>query len=249
MVACSIAGASAWGAELSAKEIVDKALERNAFGFENAVARVKLTLKSKSGSERLRQVQIRSRDKDGLARTLVRFDSPADVAGTGFLVLEKKEGDDDQYLYLPALGKVKRISGSQRNQKFMGTDLTYADLEWRDLRRASLQRLADATVGKQPTYVIEARPHAEEDSAYGKTITWIHKENFVPVKVQFFDKKLKLLKTLTVKRLSKKDGRWVATETLIADESGSQTLMQVLELSFGVKLGDDEFTERALVGG
>ena len=172
---------------MTAQQIVDNALERNAFGFENAAARLTLELISKRGNARQRDIEVRSRDEgdDAGGRFLVRFRSPADVAGTGFLVIENDSGDDDQYLYLPALGKVKRITGSQRNQKFMGTDLTYADMESRNLRDAHLKRLADASLGGNATYVIEAKPKQPEDSQYSKTITWVHKRSFVPLKFEW----------------------------------------------------------------
>lgn len=237
---------------LTAQAIVDKAMERNAFGFSNAEARLVLTLKTKGGNERQRDLEIRAIDKAGTSKTVVRFLGPSDVKGTAFLVLGKgpNESESAQYLYMPALGKTKRISGSQRQQKFMGTDLTYADLEWNDLKKANLTRQADATVGSTPTYVIEATPKDGSDSQYGKTITWIHKDAFVPLKVEFFDKAQKPLKTLLVRRLEKKDGKWVAMETVIKNsQEGTETLMVVQKLDSKAKLTDEMFTEQALAGG
>ena len=146
---------------LTAQQIVDKSLERNKFGFQNAIAGITLKLVSKRGSERVREVQIKSIERDGLGKSLVRFHAPADVAGTGFLLIENADADDDQYLYLPALGKVKRITGSQRNQRFMGTDLTYADMESRDLKNAAVTRMPDEKLGGNDTFVIEAIPKEE----------------------------------------------------------------------------------------
>lgn len=236
--------------ELTAQQIVDKTLDRNAFGFENAVAKLTLVIRSKRGSERVRAIEIRSTEAGGLGRTLVRFHAPADVAGTGFLILEKEEGDDDQYIYLPALGKVKRITGSQRNQKFMGTDLTYADMESRNLRKSTLKRLADKDIGGNSTYVIESTPDDPKDSQYGRTVSHIHKPSFVPLKVEFFDKKQKLLKTITVRRLEKKEGSWVAMDSVVKNvQASTQTQMVVEEISFSVKLSESEFTQRVLAGG
>jgi outer membrane lipoprotein-sorting protein len=199
----------------------------------------------------VREIEIRSREgKNESGKTLVRFHSPPDVAGTGFLVLEKKDADDDQYLYLPALGKVKRITGSQRNQRFMSTDLTYADLESRELREAKLTKLPDASVGGAPVYVVEALPEDPDESQYSKTISWIHKDAFVALKVEFYDKKGRLLKTLAVHRLEKKEGRWVVMDSTIKNlQAGTQTRMQVGSIDFGVELSDSEFTQRALAGG
>lgn len=245
-----LCAAHAGAEDLSAQAIVDRAMQTNAFGFSNAEARLVLTLTTKGGNVRQRDMLIRAMDKGGTSKTLVRFMGPADVKGTAFLVLGNKDGDDDQYLYLPALGKAKRISGSQRQQKFMGTDLTYADLEWRDLKKAQLTRLPDATVGNTPSYVVEAVPKAADDSQYNKTITWVHKDAYVPIKVEFYDKSGRLLKTLLVKRLEKKQGKWVATETLIKNaQEGTQTQMVVQKLDSAAKFAEEMFTEQALAGG
>ncbi|MEE8408720.1 MAG: outer membrane lipoprotein-sorting protein [Myxococcota bacterium] len=250
VVAASEAGAANLRAQLTAQQIVDKSLERNAFGFENAIGKLTLTLISKRGTVRQRVIEIRSRAQGKLGKTLVRFHAPADIAGTGFLILERDDADDDQYLYLPALGKVKRITSSQRNQRFMGTDLTYADLESRNLRRATVKRLEDAPVGGADTYVISALPEDPKDSQYGKTISWIHKTAFVPLKVEFYDKKMKLLKTLSVHRLEKKEGRWVVMDSTIKNvQAGTKTRMLVDSIDFEAKLTDNDFTQRALAGG
>ena len=134
---------------------------------------------------------------------------------------------------------MKRITGSQRNQKFMGTDLTYADMESRDLEKSELKRLADGKVGGNTVYVIEAIPKDDADSQYGKTVTFVHKESWVPLKVEFYDKKLRPLKTMQVRRLEKKDGRWVATDSIIKNsQEGSQTEMVINNIDFSVKLSD-----------
>ena len=237
-------------AELSAQAIVDRSLENNAFGFQNALAQLTLRLFSKKGSERVREIEIRSREKDERKRTLVRFQAPADVAGTGFLMLENDDRDDDQYLYLPAIGKVKRISGNQRQQRFMGTDLTHADLESRSLRKGNLERLPDAAVGGSQAYVIASTPKEGDDSQYGKTVTWIHQSSFVPLRIEFYDRQLELLKVLTVHRLEKKDGNWVVMDSTIKNEqAGTSTQMTVRSIDFKAKLEDAEFTERALGSG
>lgn len=235
---------------LTAQQIVDKSLERNKFGFQNAIAAITLKLVSKRGSERIREIQIKSIERDGLGKSLVRFQAPADVAGTGFLLIEKADADDDQYLYLPALGKVKRITGSQRNQRFMGTDLTYADMESRDLKNSTPKRLADEKLGGNDTFLIEAVPNDLSDSQYSKTVSWIHKKSFVPLKVDFYDKRGKLLKTLKVRRLEKKEGNWISTDSWIKNvQKNTQTFMIIHDIDFKANLDAGMFTERTLTEG
>ncbi|MBI3179717.1 MAG: outer membrane lipoprotein-sorting protein [Deltaproteobacteria bacterium] len=244
----AVASSPAAAQELTAQQILDRALTRNAFGLDNAKASITMRLTSKRGSERERKVSIKSRQTGGLGKTLVRFHAPADIAGTGFLVLENNDRDDDQYLFLPNLGKVKRIATSQRNDKFMGTDLTYADLEYRDLKDAALTRLADAEANGRQVYVIEAVPQGDK-SEYGKVTASIDKEAFVAVRLAFFDKEQKLLKTMNVHELEQRDGRWLVREVAIESTAGSKTFMRIDEVDFNAKMSDHEFSERALAGG
>jgi len=238
----------ALGADLTAEQIVDEVLKRNAWGFDDALARMSMVLTSSSGRNRTREIEVWSMQREGLGKTLVRFHAPADVAGTGFLVLENADRADDQYLYLPALGKVKRISGGQRKQRFMGTDLTYADLESRSLRDGKSTRLGDAKLGSNDTYVLETV--LAKDSQYGKTITWVHKKSFVALKIEFYDRNLKLLKKLNVKRLEKRDGSWIAMESLIKNvQRKTQTLFSVSEVKTRIKHNPEIFTQSHLRDG
>jgi hypothetical protein len=236
---------------LTAQQIVDRATEHNAFGFANATATVSLVLQGEGGPARQRQLQIRSREADGARRTLVRFLAPADVAGTSYLVIEgAAQAEAEQYLYLPALNKTKRITGTQREQKFMGTDLTYADLTAADVKGARLRREADGAVGGKPCFVVTATPADPEAWNYGKTVTFIHQESFVPLKVEFFDRAGKLAKTLSVRRLEKRGAHWVATQSLVQDAtSGSSTEIRVDTIDFDLPLPESLFTPQALGAG
>ena len=236
----------------SAEEIVARATENNAFGFANAVASVTLTLKRPDGRERVRQLEIRSRTGSAGLRTRVRFLAPAEVAGTGFLVLEKKGGDDEQYLYLPALGKTKRITGRQRDEKFMGTDLTYADIQAKDMRNSSCERLDDGSgnLGGAAVYVVQAKPTDPQTSPYSRTVSWVHRDAGVTLKTEFYDRSGKLQKVLTVQRLEKQAGHWVAMQSQVQDlQGGSSTLMRVDRVQFDAPLTDADFTQQALAGG
>lgn len=243
---CFLTPLSSYASELSADDIAQRSLERNALGFENAVAKINLVI-VKSGSEKIRKVETRSSTKDGLARTWLRFHAPAEVAGTTFLIVQNNGRDDDQFLFLPALGKIKRITATQRNQQFMGTELTYADMQSQQLRASDFQRLTDEVREGISAYVIEATPKNKKESHYARTKSWIHKESFSPVRVEFFDVDNQLLKTLIVKNLQKKDNHWVAMNTLVKNvQSGNETRLLVEDINFDVKLSDEQFTQRAL---
>lgn len=246
----TLAAGSAKAAELSATAIVSRTVAHHAFGFDGARVHLRLTLARQRGartSRRTREISVSTIRHEGRSKSLVRFTSPADIAGTGFLILANADAPDQQYLFLPALGKSKRIGGSQRHQRFMGTDLTYGDLESRSLRSSASRRLADGVVGGHPTYVIEATAVDAKTSGYGKTISWIDKNSFIPLRVQFFDERLRPLKTMEVVVFEQRQGRWVVMDSVIKNsQSNSQTRMQVTAIDLEPQFTADFFSKRAL---
>ena len=118
-------------AESSAAEIAKQALETNLFSTENARAVIDLEIQKGGKVVRTRRISTLLSRKGGEVSSFVGFERPSDVAGTRFLSVEEKSGGTEQFIYLPAFKKVKRIVGAQRDQSFMGTDFSYADLEGR----------------------------------------------------------------------------------------------------------------------
>ena len=239
-------------ADLTPEEIGRRATAHSVFGFSNASATVVLHLQKGEQAQRTRQLEVRSCERGGTLKTMLRFRAPADVAGTAFLVVEKKNDEDEseQYLYLPALAKVKRITGSQRDEKFMGTDLSYADIQGKGLKGAKLSRDSDVALAGQPTYVINAMPNSDEDSPYSKITLWIDQTSFMPMRIEFFDKEQRLKKIMVVQHLEKLSGQWVASQSEMRDViSASTTTMQVSDIKFSKECTASDFTTRALAGG
>lgn len=241
-------GASAKAAKdasLTAEQIVDKMIDQDPLGYGGAEARVAMALVNDRGQENKRKVVMRSRKDGDTRRLFVRFQSPADVAGTSFLGIDDG-GDRTQWLYLPAIGKTRRISGKQRNAAFVGTDYTYADMDNRDIDDSTKTRLADEQVGGRDCYVIEARPTSKE-SAYAKVMLWIAKDSWLPLRIRFFDGKDQELKRLTVQEVKKVDGRWVIAESKMVDlKRQHTTVMKVTEIDIRDDIPLEQFEERAL---
>ncbi len=239
----------AQAAELSAKEIVDKALDHNFFGFKQAEVDLKMDLIAPNGSLRKRRLNIRSyEDEAGLSHTLARFLEPADVAGTTFLVHENKEGDDSQFLYLPAFGKVKRITAGQKNQRFMGTDFTYGDMQTDSLKGAALTRLPDQKLSGQNVYVVEAIPQNGKEAQYSKTVAFIHPATFIPMMLEFYAKKsgekVKELKVFNVKKI---DNQWVIMKAEVRDlTKGSHTTLEIVTIDTTAKMTPEDFSQAAM---
>jgi hypothetical protein len=239
------AGQAKPAATPTAQVIVQRMIDTDPLGYGGAEARVAMVLVNDRNQEHRRRLLMRSR-KDGKTRRLfVRFLSPSDVAGTSFLGIDDG-GKRTQWLYLPAIGKTRRISGKQRNAAFVGTDYTYADMDNRDIEDSRKQRLADDQVGGQDCYVVEAAPTSAE-SAYGTMTLWISKESYLPLRIRFYDRGGNEVKRLTVQEVKKVQGRWVIAESKMVDlKRQHTTVMKVTEIEIRDDIPLEQFEERAL---
>jgi len=219
---------SAW-AEMSPKEIVDKAIEVNERGLKKGKIKLRLVI-AQSGATRERVVVSKAMTQNGLDRVKVQFIEPADVKGTTLLMIEQGGDQEDlQYLFLPSRKKTKRISGSNKDAKFVGTDFTYADLENYDLKKGEYKKLADQNYKGTDCYQIEIVPKNPDDFFYSKVVGLIDKQTFVPLKMDFFDKTDgALLKILTVKKVEELKGNIIITKAVMENvKEGSSTTMTI----------------------
>jgi len=228
-------------------EIVKRSLDHMALRARGAVMTMVMQLQERGGTPQVRVFHARVRKGRKEARTLVRFLTPSDVAGTAFLFVQRSGGDDLQYMYLPALGAVRRIAGQQKRGRFMGSDFSYADLEWRDLTEARYQRQPDERVGSAPCHVIDSLPR--EQGEYSRVRSWIRKQDLVPLRVRFFDRRNRLVKTLFVKRVRKIKGRPLVTELkMVSQGSGHSTLLTLRDIQLKDDLPDRALSTTALRG-
>jgi outer membrane lipoprotein-sorting protein len=235
-------------AELSAQDIVGRMLGQDAFGWDDAETTVRMVLVDGSGGKRERVMESLRRKKSGALQSVVRFRSPQDVAGTAFLMLERPKGESEQHIYLPGLKRTRRIVGREREGSFMGSDFTYADFERRDTRESTHKRLPDEELSGVKTYVIESTP--SNDSTYSKIETWVRQDNFLPLRIRFYDKGGKLLKTFYTKRIRNMDGRNVIMEAqMVNKQTGHSTELLLDNLRPRADIPDTAFTPTALEHG
>jgi hypothetical protein len=255
------AGPAAKAKELSAEEIVEKALSKGAVGFKQGTASIQMTLYTAKGEAKPRSLEIKAmRGGDGMLRSMVRFTKPADVNGTSFLVVEKKDALPDQYVYVPKAKVVRRIAAGNASSSFFGSDFTYADLmplPMSEKDKVAIERLPDGVLGGQPAsegkpevlgqpvYVIAVTPKIE-GSPYGKLIAHVHKDLLVPLKIEFFDAAKQPLKTLRVKKLQKVNGEQVPVEVEMKAENGSRTELVLEKVDPTAALTEADFTEEAM---
>ncbi len=159
----------------------------------------------------------------------------------------EREGEDDlQYLYLNSMKETRKIAGADKNDNFMGTDFTFADMEQRDIEDAEYERLADTEASGIPAYHIVATPNAGT-SEYSKLELWIDKKDHLPLKVYYFDKKDRLLKKLIAKRIEPNGGKATIMKLLMKNvQKGSRTTLTILTLERGAKVPDGIFDPDAL---
>ncbi len=236
----------ALGQEVTGKQIAERIYNRD--DGADSVFTVKMTLVDRRGRERERTMVTYSKDaEDGLVNTFMQFESPADIKGTRFLTLEQRGEDDTQYLYMPALGRSRRIVGGQRQQSFVNTDFTFEDMERRhpDDDLHTLKR--EEKFKEWDCYVIETVPGEGRDSQYSKSVVWMDKASDVVVKVDFYDQRERHVKQLRVNRLEKKDGIWTAMDTEMENLTrGTRTRLVTLDVKYNQGLDDSMFTLRHL---
>lgn len=217
--------------EPTGEEIVNKAVDRNAMGFQAGQAQLTLTIEDAKKDRRERRLDIQSKKIDGKAHTRVALLAPAEVRGQAFLFAER-DGEDDVWMFLPAFKVTRRIEGGQKNGAFLGSHFTYADLESRDLKDGSYTRLPDETIGKTEVYVVDSVPAAGAKSDYGKVTVWVRKSDFIPMRVRFFGKDGKVVKTLFIEKLDKtQSGQTYAKQLTLRPEGGGFTTMTIDALS------------------
>lgn len=251
VLALALAAAPASAAEdLTANQILEKALGKSQVGLQQGTATLQMTIVSPRNEAKQRTLQVKAmRNEEGLLRSLVKFTKPAEVAGISFLVREKKDALPDQYVYVPAAKVVRQIAAGNAGSKFFGSDFTFGDLmplPTSERDKIKLKRLDDDVVGKEATYVVEALAQFE-GSPYGKLVVWVHKVHLVPLKIEFYDPSQKLLKTLSVKKLKKINGELVPVHLAMKNvQEGSRTELVIDAPDPDAKLGEADFTEEAM---
>jgi len=231
----------------SARDIVLKSREKQ---FpENSVMDITMILINKRGNERTRKIESKRKNLgEGEAKSVAFFLSPADVKGTAFLVWEHKDQANDVFIYLPALKKIRRIASDQKNQSFMGSDFSYADMEKEDVDDADHKVLREERFEDKPCWVIESIPKPDSDSEYGRVVTWVTQEGFIPEKMELYDKKGKLYKVMDVARTGP-----VGDQTLILDftmedvQKSHKTRIVLDNVKLNQDIPDSQFTQRAIV--
>lgn len=166
-------------------------------GWKTQTAGLIMTLRNRQGQESRREIRSRTMEVEGDGdKAMSIFDAPGDVKGTAFLSFTHALTPDDQWLYLPALKRVKRIASRNKSGPFMGSEFAYEDLSSQEVEKYRYKYLRDEDLDGRASMVIERYP-AYEHSGYTRQLVWVDKAIWRATKIEFYDRKNDLLKTLT----------------------------------------------------
>jgi len=195
-----------------------------------------------------RMISYRLDQGGGNVWSLVRFTMPQDINGVGLLTKNYPGNESEQWLYLPALGRARRISSARKGGRLVGSDFYYEDMRDRDVNLDRHRLLGQEKIGGALCKVLETVPVAPDSSVYSKRISWIHPQTLIPLQVDFYvagqEGPIKRLKVYRIQRIQ---GYWTATDTVITDlESGHQTRMRTEKIVYDRNLSDRLFSRQFL---
>ena len=231
---------------LSGREIMEKVNARDV--GDRSISEMEMILIDKKGNKRVRKLKTYGLEQGKDSKSLMFFVSPADVKNTGFLTYDYDESgkDDDQWLYLPALRKTKRISAGDKSGSFMGSDLNYSDMSSPDLDLYNFTLMKETEVKGQKVWQIKSVPKTKseaEKSGYSKSVFFIRQDNYVMIRGVRWVYKKKRNKYLDVRKLEKIDGIWISTETHMTTKSGKKTLHKTILKENNIKFNQAEVKE------
>lgn len=222
--------------------------DRRDSGWGDMQASLKMILRNRHGQESIRELRSRNLEVEGDGdKTLIIFDRPRDVKGTAFLSYTHATRPDDQWLYLPALKRVKRISSSNKSGPFMGSEFAYEDISSQEVEKYTYKYLRDAQLDGKDVFVIERYPRYR-NSGYTRQIVWIDKQTWRPLKIEFYDRKNSLLKTLTYHGYQQYLDKYWRPERMemVNHQTGKSTTLLWTEYKFRNGFTDRDFDRNSL---
>jgi outer membrane lipoprotein-sorting protein len=234
----------------NAESIVRASRDRISADTVSSRSRMVITAKNGSTTERIID-QYSKDDAQGNERMMIVFQNPASVKGTRFLTIDKTAGGSDRWIFLPSLGKVRRIAASESGGSFMGTDFSYDDMSLmsRKVEEDTHSILREESLNGVPCYVIQSIPK-ESDFPYSKIISWIGKDDGVSYQSEMYDKRGTLEKTMESGALKDVQGRLTPTETSVRTVSaGTSTTIYMDIIKYDDPIPEGVFTTAYLETG
>jgi len=217
-------------------------------GFRDLTGELTMLLKNRQGEESTRYMRVKTLEvTDDGDKSLTIFDRPPDVKGTALLTFSHKTDPDDQWLYLPALKRVKRIASKNKSGPFMGSEFAYEDIASQEVEKYTYKYIKDETYEGLDCFVLERYP-VDPNSGYTRQVVWMDKVEYRPMKIDYYDRKNDLLKTLTFRNYQQYlEQYWRADEMfMINHQKGKSTLLTWKNYQFRTGLADRDFNRNSL---
>lgn len=234
----------------TADEIIEKS--KNISSAKTTMIQMVITTKDKAGASTEMAVEQYGVDEKGVSKSVIEFKKPANIAGTRFLVIEVPGGEEDRKIWLPELGKVRRIGASEGGGSFMGTDFTYDDISStaRETNRDTHTIAGEETLGGKACWVIESVPKKTGDGQYSRSKRWIAKDGFLTLKTEAYDKAGKLLKVIDIGEYQTVNGYLTPMDTTVKNvQEGTSTAMVMKKVIYDKAIPAGVFTEKYLKTG
>jgi len=227
---------------------IAREVEKHDQGWIDARISMKMILRNKQGDESRRDIRMKILEINGDGdKSLTTFDSPRDVKGTSFLSYSHIIAADDQWLYMPALKRVKRISSANKSGPFMGSQFAYEDLASFEVDKYDYKYLRDESLNGVNSFVVENYPNYQY-SGYSRQIVWIDKQRYIPLRVEYYDRKNELLKVLKFNNYKQYlNSYWRANEQVMENkQNGKVTTLTLNNYQFRNGFNERDFERNSL---
>jgi outer membrane lipoprotein-sorting protein len=217
-------------------------------GFTDFTANMVMELRNKQGDVSTRTIRLKTLEVIGDGdKSMSIFDEPADVKGTAFLTFSHAVKPDEQWLYLPALKRVKRINSKNKSGPFMGSEFAYEDLASQEIEKYTYKYIRDEKLNGIDYFIVERYP-AYQHSGYTRQLAWVNKDKYVAEKIEFYDRKNTLLKTLINSGYQQYlDQYWRPDKMSMENhQTGKSTLLTWQDYKFKTGLDDKDFSRNSL---
>ena len=222
--------------------------DRRDTGFGDFKANIAMILRNKHGETSERRMRVRTLEQaDDGDKSLIIFENPGDVKGTAFLSFTHKTGSDDQWLYLPALKRVKRIASNNKSGPFMGSEFAYEDISSQEVEKYTYRYIGEEAFDDRNHFVVERDP-VDPKSGYSRQVAWLDTAEYRVWKVEFYDRRGSLMKTLTVDDYNQYlDQYWRANRWMMVNhKTGKETDLNWEEFVFANGFDDKDFNRNSL---
>jgi len=219
---------------------IARAMKARDVGWGNSQSDMLMVLRTRKGQEITRKMRTKSLEVEGDGdKTLTIFETPLDVKGTSFLSFSHTTGNDDQWIFLPALKRVKRIASRNKSGPFLGSEFAFEDLSSFEVEKFSFNYLRDEEYNGMNVVVLEMDP-VDKYSGYARAQAWVDTEHYRPHKIDYYDRRDTLLKTLTINEYQVyKEQYWRPhRQSMVNHKTGKSTDIEIKNIEFDVGLND-----------